>query len=92
MVLFFALTGSGGFAIDGGGEGVWRTTTTLFWCRVVYSLTTMPFFVFTLPGLNKILTHAAPTGFNALGQCVPFQVPSPKSEVKTRTGETSLDP
>ena len=73
ICMFFVLTEEGSFKVN---TEDWRTASTLFWCRVCYSLTTFPFFFFTLPFLSKVLTHAEPTGFNALGQCVPFQIPA----------------
>jgi len=48
--------------------------TNLFWCRVVYSLLSFPFFFFYLPGFRQLLTHAEPTGFAADGRCVPYQL------------------
>jgi len=47
----------------------------IFWCKVLYSLLSMPFSLFTIQPLQQVLTHAAPTGFNALGACVPFNLP-----------------
>jgi len=44
----------------------------LFWCRVTYSMLSVPFFLFTLPGLRQLLTHAEPTGFSCEGRCVPL--------------------
>ncbi|CAE7872681.1 unnamed protein product [Symbiodinium microadriaticum] len=49
----------------------------IFWCKVLYSLLSMPFSLFTIQPLQQVLTHAAPTGFNALGACVPFNLPEP---------------
>ena len=37
----------------------------------------MPFFLFTLPVLGKIMVHAEPTGFDRNGRCVPFRVSDP---------------
>jgi len=47
----------------------------IFWCKVLYSLLSMPFSIFTIQPLQQVLTHAAPTGFNSLGACVPFNLP-----------------
>ena len=49
----------------------------IFWCKGIYSLLSMPFSLFTIQPLQQVLTHAAPTGFNALGACVPFNLPEP---------------
>ena len=57
---------------------LWRhLQENIFWCKVFYSLLSMPFFLFTIQPLQQVLTHAAPTGFNALGACVPFHLPEP---------------
>eukprot|EP00929_Paragymnodinium_shiwhaense_P106397 TRINITY_DN71737_c0_g1_i1.p1 TRINITY_DN71737_c0_g1~~TRINITY_DN71737_c0_g1_i1.p1 ORF type:complete len:876 (+),score=221.20 TRINITY_DN71737_c0_g1_i1:120-2747(+) len=48
----------------------WRFGANLFWARVFYSFTTLPFVVFYLPIVAKVLTHAEPTGYNELGLCV----------------------
>jgi hypothetical protein len=66
----------------------WCTASTLFWCRVCYSLTTFSFFFFffTVPFLSKVLT---PTGFNALGQCAPFRFQRPKKKTPTKATTTT---
>jgi len=46
----------------------------LFWCRVVYSMLSFPFFIFFLPGFRQLLTHAEPTGFARDGRCVPYKL------------------
>lgn len=46
----------------------------IFWCKVLYSLLSMPFALFTIQPLQQVLTHAAPTGFNDFGECVPFRM------------------
>ena len=53
----------------------WQTATTFFWAKAVYSLMMFPYFVFTFPGLSKILTHSFPTGFDKYGQCRHFKIP-----------------
>jgi hypothetical protein len=53
----------------------WQAASTMFWCRALYSLSTAPFFAFTLPVLSGVLTHSRPTGFNRYGRCVPFKLP-----------------
>ncbi|CAE7761811.1 unnamed protein product [Symbiodinium pilosum] len=57
---------------------LWRhLLENIFWCKVLYSLLSMPFSLFTIQPLQQVLTHAAPTGFNAQGACVPFSLPEP---------------
>lgn len=57
----------------------WRFCANIFWARVFYSFLTVPFAVFCLPVVKKVLTHAEPTGFNRLGLCVKFE---PKVEMQ----------
>ncbi|CAK9006658.1 unnamed protein product [Durusdinium trenchii] len=49
----------------------------IFWCKVLYSLFSFPFLIFTIQPLQQVLTHAAPTGFNENGACVPFCLAEP---------------
>lgn len=46
----------------------------LFWCRVAYSTVSAPFFVFCLPGVRQLLTHAEPTGFSRSGYAEPLLI------------------
>jgi len=46
----------------------------LFWCRVAYSALSAPFFIFCLPGVRQLLTHAEPTGFSRSGYCEPLLI------------------
>lgn len=55
----------------------------VFWTRVFYSMLSVPFFFFSIPGLNSILTHTTPTGYNRNGRCVPCILrPMPSEEPK----------
>ena len=65
---------------DDDDDGEWRAASTLYWLRVLYSLTTFPFLLLTLPVFSKVLTHAERTGFNREGHCVPFQLRPPEPD------------
>lgn len=55
--------------------------SAIFWCRVVYSLLSLPFVLFWVPGLQGILTHTTLTGYNRQGYVVPYQLrPMPEKE------------
>jgi len=54
----------------------------LFWMRVLYSMLSVPFFFFTLPGIRQLLTHAEPTGFSPWGKCMPFQYRGDKASLR----------
>jgi len=53
----------------------WQAAAALYWCRVLYALTALPFAVFLLPGFSQVLLHAKPTGYNRYGRCVPVRLP-----------------
>ena len=44
-------------------EAVW-------WARCMYGLSALPYLVFSVPLLNRILTHTRPTGYDRDGRCV----------------------
>lgn len=50
---------------------------TIFWCRIFYSLLSLPFIVFIIPGVLRMLTHSVFTGYDANGMCVEFDFDSP---------------
>jgi hypothetical protein len=61
--------------------GSWEFKTAIFWARVFYSLLAFPFTIYMIPGLNSILTHTSPTGYNRQGLCVPYLLrPMPDAE------------
>ena len=78
VVLYAAAYSSFDHSDDDDGE--WRAASTLYWLRVLYSLTTFPFLLLTLPVFSKVLTHAERTGFNREGHCVPFQLRPPEPD------------
>lgn len=57
-----------GFKLDD-----WVAGNVVVASQIVYGLVSFPFFFFTLPGLQKVLTHAAPTGYDRRGVCRPPQ-------------------
>merc|ERR1712232_900781 len=62
----------------------WEFRTAVFSARICYSLLMLPFVVFAIPGLNGILTHTIPTGYNRNGLCVPFTMhPMPEKPDKS---------
>uniref|UniRef100_A0A7S4V4P3 PX domain-containing protein n=1 Tax=Alexandrium monilatum TaxID=311494 RepID=A0A7S4V4P3_9DINO len=48
----------------------------VFWCCNLYSILSLPFASFSIPGWQTVLTHSDPTGFNKHGACVPFGLSS----------------
>jgi len=45
----------------------------MFWCCVLYSLLSLPFFPFMISGLQEVMTHCYATGFNRHGACVAYE-------------------
>ena len=64
----------------------WLFQSSLFWANIIYALLSFPFFPFTLPLLNKALTHAERTGYNANGTCVPFELAKESPSAKVAPG------
>mmetsp|Transcript_73292 Transcript_73292/g.184656 ORF Transcript_73292/g.184656 Transcript_73292/m.184656 type:complete len:471 (-) Transcript_73292:80-1492(-) len=61
----------------------WEGQTAIFWGRIFYAFLSFPFVVFLIPGLNSVLTHTTPTGYNTNGLCVPFLLhPMPEEKNK----------
>jgi len=46
---------------------------SIFWCCVLYSLTSLPFFPFMISGLQEVMTHCYASGFNQHGACVAYE-------------------
>lgn len=54
----------------------------VFWSKVLYSLLSLPFAAFEIPGMIALLTHSGSTGYNASGALVPFEVIADHHEPK----------
>lgn len=70
LILFTALTC--------GGDGWFSSPqfrANLYWCKVLYSVTSLPFGFFTIPFFQLVLTHSTRTGFNEHGACVMWDYP-----------------
>lgn len=68
-------------------DKIWYVEHVVFASQAVYGLLSVPFFFFTLPGLNRVLTHALPTAYDREGRCVQPIVPRPpprEDEVKAK--------
>jgi len=47
----------------------WPVHHAVFGAQVLYGMLSMPFFLFTLPVLQRLLTHALPTAYDRNGAC-----------------------
>mmetsp|Transcript_57836 Transcript_57836/g.187949 ORF Transcript_57836/g.187949 Transcript_57836/m.187949 type:complete len:1499 (-) Transcript_57836:322-4818(-) len=54
--------------------------SNIYWCCTLYSLLSLPFSLFSVPGLQKVLTHSIPTGYNKQGACVTFALAKGKNQ------------
>ncbi|CAE8640033.1 unnamed protein product, partial [Polarella glacialis] len=64
----------------------------VFWCTVIYSLLSLPFTAFAIPGLQTILTHSDPTGYNRQGACVVWRLAHASANQVPRAPEQAYDP
>ena len=48
----------------------WQAQITLHVCRVLFSISSLPFLLFMVPFLRTIFTHTSPTGYTKQGECV----------------------
>lgn len=68
-----------------------RFLSDLYWCMVFYSLTTLPYMLFALPVVSVLVSHAKPTGYNHLGNCVPVQPPPKRNRSKDAKAEELME-
>merc|ERR1711879_836926 len=47
----------------------WPVKHAVFGLQIAYGLLAFPFFFFTLPGLQLVLTHSVPTAYDKKGRC-----------------------
>eukprot|EP00425_Heterocapsa_triquetra_P030650 CAMPEP_0195123614 /NCGR_PEP_ID=MMETSP0448-20130528/129022_1 /TAXON_ID=66468 /ORGANISM="Heterocapsa triquestra, Strain CCMP 448" /LENGTH=119 /DNA_ID=CAMNT_0040161177 /DNA_START=37 /DNA_END=393 /DNA_ORIENTATION=- len=53
----------------------WPVKHAFYAVQVVYGFTSTPFFFFTLPLLQAVLTHTVPTAYDREGRCRKFTGP-----------------
>jgi len=56
----------------------WPVRHALFACQVAYGYLSLPFFLFTIPYIQVILTHAVPTAYDRQGRVQRFKKPKKK--------------
>jgi len=66
-----------------------RAKQTIFWCRILYSIFSLPFVIFVIPGLGRVLTHSVTTGYDSSGACLEFAFPSRFVESKPKVDNKS---
>lgn len=50
---------------------------TVYWCRILYSLLSLPFVLFAVPLFARVLTRSVCTGYDEFGACVEFRYREP---------------
>lgn len=65
-------------------EDIWPIEHIIYAALCVYGMLQVPFFFFTLPGLNRVLTHAVPTAYDPQGRCLQPRRPPPPSDEKVK--------
>jgi len=71
---------------DGKYNREWPVAHALFACQVIYGYTSLPFFVFTLPVFQSVLTHATATAYDRQGRTVRWKG-RPKEKKKRKDAE-----
>eukprot|EP00416_Gambierdiscus_australes_P014303 CAMPEP_0171126040 /NCGR_PEP_ID=MMETSP0766_2-20121228/112503_1 /TAXON_ID=439317 /ORGANISM="Gambierdiscus australes, Strain CAWD 149" /LENGTH=454 /DNA_ID=CAMNT_0011589045 /DNA_START=138 /DNA_END=1502 /DNA_ORIENTATION=+ len=51
----------------------WQIRQTLFFVQFLYGIFSVVFVPFSIPALQAVLTHSAPTAYNEFGQCCKFK-------------------
>jgi len=58
----------------------WVISHAIFSLQILYGFAAMPFFLFTLPGVQLLLTHAVRTGYDPQGRCRKMRKPKKLEE------------
>jgi len=74
LPIYFASAFHAFSTIDSSSKMV-HAKQTVFWCRILYSLLSLPFVIFVIPGLGRVLTHSVTTGYDSTGACLEFTFP-----------------
>jgi len=69
----------------------WPVKHTVFALQILYGLLAFPFFWFTLPGLQLVLTHAVPTAYDRKGRCRKPISPPAREKTKKEMEEAQND-
>lgn len=65
----------------------WPVEHSVFAAQVVYGFLSFPFFLFTLPVLQRMLTHSFPTAYDREGRCRKSVKPPKKNDVTPKKEE-----
>lgn len=80
---FFLCTAAVVYVATQNGENAlehWTVKITLFSAQVMYGYLSMPFFLFTLPFFQNVLTHAVPTAYDDQGRCKKLRKPKSRKQ------------
>lgn len=86
---------------DGSPLSIWESmlvlvespqfSANIFWCCVLYSILSAPFFPFIIPALQTMLCHCDATGYNEHGACVSFVDPAQKKAEEGAKEKSHMD-
>jgi len=68
----------------------WPVKHTLFACQIAYGYLSLPFFLFTIPFFQAVLTHAVPTAYDKNGRVVKFKKPPKKATSESEAAKRSM--
>lgn len=85
---FFCIGIVGALYAAFGHDETWRLRINMFWAQVIYGIFAFPFFIYTLPLLNILMTHARPTAYDPQGRSVP---PKPPAKTLEKEDEDVTD-
>lgn len=75
-----------------GERDAWVSRQAFFACQVIYGYLSIPFFFLTLPGIQAVLTHTVPTGYDRQGRCKRLKkAKPPPAETPTVDEEVEAD-
>ena len=69
-----AVPGTNSLSVEAASEATSAWAEEIYWGKVLYSFLSVPFFLFIVPGVNKLLTHSIPTGYNRNGRVLRIDI------------------
>ena len=86
LLLRTGVSTRGGWPLVGnwGTLEVMQMRATLYWCRILYALLSLPFVLFAIPLLDGALTTARPTGYDEDGACLRLLTATERSAQRAR--------
>lgn len=75
-----------------GHDEMWRLQANMYWTQILYGLMAFPFFVYTMPVLKHLMTHARYTAYDPQGRCVrPYVKPRENKKREEDVTDAEVD-